>query len=203
MQYNEDAALLEDFLNGGDGLVRKYHPLIVWLFLRESGSITHEDAEDLAQNLWIIISKKASSIRDRRTFHAWLRTIVHRQALNFYTRRKALRLLHADDHCITLARENDDSADFLCLSEQGTHVGGALARLSDQDREVLTLRYWQGLTIAEIARLITTEEHPEGIPVGTVKRRLHIARGRFAEEFKTYLPDGKPGDRALFQPAFP
>lgn len=59
-------------------------------------------------------------------------------------------------------------------AEMGRELAAALAQLSDEEREVLLLYAWADLTYTEIAEVL-------GLPVGTVRSRLHRARGRVRE----------------------
>ena len=67
------------------------------------------------------------------------------------------------------ARDVED--DLLADTTTRVTVAQAIARLEDADQDVLRLRYADDLTQAEVARRM-------GVPVGTVKARLHRARGR-------------------------
>ena len=67
-------------------------------------------------------------------------------------------------------------------------VEETMEMLKPADRQILELVYWQELPQAEISRLL-------GIPVGTVKSRLHGARGRFRERYP-YPPQTK-GDQNM------
>ena len=68
-------------------------------------------------------------------------------------------------------------ADGAPADERALAVGEALAVLPEQDREVLLLANWEGLTPAEIATVI-------GVPDGTARTRLHRARGRLRAELE-------------------
>ena len=69
------------------------------------------------------------------------------------------------------SRELEAEDDQLVSTTTRVTVEQALARLEDSDRRVLRLRYADDLTQAEVARRL-------GLPEGTVKVRLHRARGR-------------------------
>ena len=56
-------------------------------------------------------------------------------------------------------------------------MGQALQALSEQDREVLLLANWEGLTPTEIAAVI-------GVPAATARTRLHRARARLRDELQ-------------------
>jgi RNA polymerase sigma factor (sigma-70 family) len=63
-------------------------------------------------------------------------------------------------------------------------LAGALAELSEGDRDVLALTSWAGLDSGEVAEAL-------GIPVGTVRSRLHRVR----KWLRTNAPGHVPGER--------
>src|SRR5690606_9930455 len=80
--------------------------------------------------------------------------------------RASRRYMHADDELIEAlpAAEEHTSA----AHAPGDEIDRALAGLSAERREVLTLRFVDDLSLEEIAQVL-------GIPLGTVKSRLHLA----------------------------
>jgi RNA polymerase sigma-70 factor (ECF subfamily) len=85
-----------------------------------------------------------------------------------------------------IAGSGDAELDELPAEPQaeGTSIDAALARLSPERREVLTLRFVDDLSLAEIATTLQ-------IPLGTVKSRLHLAIKELREDART---------KALFEP---
>ncbi|CAL9656799.1 hypothetical protein SUDANB126_06836 [Streptomyces sp. enrichment culture] len=83
----------------------------------------------------------------------------------------------------------DDVADRIALRN-------ALASLSDEDREVLVLAAWQGLTPREAARVL-------GCTAATMRVRLHRARRRLAKAVavRDEAPPVRPGVRPLVSTA--
>jgi RNA polymerase sigma-70 factor, ECF subfamily len=102
------------------------------------------------------------------------------------TRNEARRLLgrHArrqrQAQAVRAASAADIEDELLAETTTRLSVAQALARLEDSDQDVLRLRYADDLTQAEVARRM-------GVPIGTVKVRLHRARGRL----RTLLEDDR------------
>lgn len=191
-EHDEDAGLVTAFLEGdGDALVRKYHRLVVHSFLRFSSSIRPEDAEDLAQDLWIHVRDKASALRDRRCFHSWLSTIIRRQAINF-CERKHHSVPSNDGYFHERSAPDGDPAAPLLRAEQIHCIHDVLGQLSPMDREALDCSTFQRMSIREIMQTLRNEQHPDGLPEGTVKRRIHVARKRFAKAFMRRFPEMVP-----------
>jgi RNA polymerase sigma-70 factor (ECF subfamily) len=119
-----------------------------------------DDAEDVLQRTFLDVWRGAGRFRSGERFSAWLFTIAHRRAVDTLRSRKhavvdvdAMRDLMGEDGRETLQRYAD-AAD----------VQAALQRLPEQEREVLLLAYFAGLSQTEIAQRLD-------IPLGTVKTR--------------------------------
>ncbi len=95
----------------------------------------------------------------------WLYGVARRLIAN--ARRSAAR------HPIAALVDAPASDDAAAVAVERASVAGALARLSDEDREILMLVAWEGLTPARAS-------HALGCSVPTFYVRLHRARGRLA-----------------------
>ncbi len=77
---------------------------------------------------------------------------------------------------------HDNPLDALILRERADQVREALALLKPLDREVLVAYYIQGQPLVEIATRLD-------VPIGTIKRRLHIARKRVKAALQARVVD--------------
>lgn len=98
----------------------------------------------------------------------WLLEITRNEARRVVSRQARRRSLELVD---PTALEPDVEDDELVGATNRVTVAQALGRLGDADQRVLRLRYDEDLTQVEVARRL-------GVPEGTVKVRLHRARGR-------------------------
>lgn len=121
-------------------LVRRHFQLVRGIARRQLG----EDlAEDAAQNVFTILARKAP---DARCLSAWLHrvTVLHcRDAVRRKLREQRAR--HAAMEMITLSEARDPLADAL------PHIDSAIASMEDRDRELLLLRYSEGLSFTAAA----------------------------------------------------
>jgi RNA polymerase sigma-70 factor (ECF subfamily) len=123
------------------------------------------DAWDLLQETWLRVFRSIRTIRDGRAFPAFLYHTARTAALMYPRKRKAdAALLSAFDPPV-----EESPADVNIRYDQAQAVHAALGRLSIVHREVLTLFFLQDLSIEDIAGVL-------GVPVGTVKSRLHYAK---------------------------
>ena len=80
------------------------------------------------------------------------------------------------------AREDKDALDTALASEERARARLAMAALRENEREVVTLFYWGGLTHAEIAER-------QGIPLGTVKTRIRRGLLRLRDVLAQAAPE--------------
>ena len=132
-----------------------------------------DDALDVAQDALLRLFTTLHRIRPDRPVRPWLLAIVRNRARDLLRRRKVRRHrpLAADDpvggvELRSAAPLPDADAE---RSELQARVWRAVGTLSDDHREVLVLRDYQGLTYDEIAGVLN-------VPRGTVMSRLHRAR---------------------------
>jgi RNA polymerase sigma factor (sigma-70 family) len=165
-----DAELLERYLDRRDevafeALVRMHGPMVLGLcrrLLRDG-----QDVEDAFQATFLILVRKAPSIRDRTLLANWLYGVAYRVAIR--ARMKASRRNVGKQPAELLAEVASDragpaeSADWLPILDE------ELTRLPEKYRGPLVLCYLNGQTHEQSAGRL-------GIPVGTVRSRL--ARGR-------------------------
>ena len=122
-------------------------------------------ALDVLQDTFLYVLKKFPGFRLTCQFRSFLYPAVRNLAIA--ARRKAARLQSTPDTLATLDTPPDDR----CGQEETAsreRLSAVLARLPEAHREVLLLRFVDGLSLAEVGTALA-------IPVGTVKSRLHSA----------------------------
>jgi len=134
-------------------LYRRYREWVVSLAFRFCGN--REDSLDVLQDTFAYILKKLPDLELRSQMKTFLYPAVKHLALS---RKKAARK-------VVLMEEVPDSP---AREEQSNEMPELLQGLPDGQREVLWLRFADGLDLKEIAAAL-------GIPLGTVKSRLHNA----------------------------
>ena len=131
-------------------------------------------AWDVLQEAWIVISRRIGRLADTSAFPAWAYRITSNKSRDWIRRRQRMR--RADEAYGTRwieAESGNGHAERQCAD-----LREALDSLSGRDRAILSFRYEDNFSTAEIAEIL-------GIPPGTVKSRLHHARlrlRRFLEE---------------------
>jgi RNA polymerase sigma-70 factor, ECF subfamily len=126
------------------------------------------EAEDIAQESVVRAWRKRATLRKSHARKSWLGTIVRNEALREFARRRPVL-----SDTIELAHGSDDERVLATVERADLHA--ALARLSKRDRQLVRLRYDEDMTQEAIA-------HRLGIPLGTVKVRLHRVRAKLRRE---------------------
>jgi RNA polymerase sigma-70 factor (ECF subfamily) len=138
------------------------------------------DAEEVAQEALLRAYRSFDRLRDRNRFRAWLVRIAFRLALDRL--RLAKRREQRDVFWSQPAHQPPiaTAEDLAASSEFQAHLDRALEELPEKLRLVLLLAAMEGHTIDEIASLL-------GIPVGTVKSRIFVARKQLAEKLRCHV----------------
>ena len=133
-----------------------------------------DEAQELSQDVFIQAFRRLNQLQTPEAFAGWLRQIVHRMAINRLTRRQVPASV---DHEILEATItcNSDPLDAVLSSEQKLQVHQGLGRLGELDRQTLVAFYLDGQSLIEMSDAFEA-------PIGTIKRRLHVARKRLAKE---------------------
>ena len=131
------------------------------------------EAQELAQEVFVHAMRKLPQLRDARCFAGWLRRIVARMAINRLTRKGVLFGAGPEmlDSIAGGVRPPDENLE-LSEAKAGLHAG--LAQLKGQDRATLEAFYLRGQSLKQMSREFES-------PVGTIKRRLHVARLRLKD----------------------
>lgn len=173
---NEDlvrAAQLGDSSAFGD-LASRFERMVYvvcWQRLRN-----HDEALEVSQDVLIKAYEKLYQLEEPAAFAGWLRQIAVRQAINRATRRppsiavEPQSLDNADNRHVA-------PLDSLLASEREDQLHQGLRRLASLDRSTLEAFYLEGRSIMEMSDDFDA-------PVGTIKRRLHVARKRLAKELE-------------------
>jgi len=137
-----------------------------------------EDAEDVAQEAFIVAWQKLAGFRGDATFRTWLLTIVWRKALDrrrqrhAWWRRKASRPgvdLQGHDPLETMAADGADPEEMTMSRDLARRIRRAIERLSPKLKDTLLLATSGEHTYEQIAAML-------GVPLGTVKWRVAEAR---------------------------
>ncbi|OWK38042.1 RNA polymerase sigma factor [Fimbriiglobus ruber] len=141
-------------------LVARYGPRLRYYLRKLLGD--PDRAEDALQDVWFGVFRGLPKLADPAAFPAWVYRIARdRAAREFRQPGRPVQSLSLEDVA------DADDRDFPSADAEAIHA--ALDQLAIEYREVLVLRFLEGMSCDTIARVT-------GCPAGTVRSRLHYAK---------------------------
>jgi RNA polymerase sigma-70 factor (ECF subfamily) len=147
--------------------------------------------EDVFQETFMQLFVSRNTFDTSRPLRPWLFTIAANKAKDALRRMQHQESAHlgdmfsSDEHTIedvlnTFDYDTQMPYDSLIRDETAESVKRVIGKMPAKLREIILLAYFHKFSYAEISKIL-------GIPVGTVKSRLHTAVGRFAEDWETVV----------------
>ena len=189
MNTPTDEQLLADYVRGQTDrfelLVRRHSPELFRFLVRFTGGAAA--AEDIVQETFLQVHLSAATFDRSRRFKPWLFTIAANKARDLLRSRGRRPEVPLDAH-VGSEEEGQRFLDFMAdastppagvleQGEQREFVRSVLAGMPHHLKEVLVLSYYHRFPYKEIAQIL-------GVPLGTVKSRLHAAVGHFAHAYR-------------------
>jgi len=171
-----------------EALVKRYQKIVLSMLYQLAPD--WEDTIDLAQEVFIRVYKHIGSLRNPKTFRAWLNQIT----INLFYDELRKRPRKANTVSIYKTAGNGDEDEYIrelpdlsqgpdeltLNSELADFIKKAMAELPEQFKIAIVLRELQGLSYDEIAESLNCD-------LGTVKSRIARARARLQIMLKNYV----------------
>ena len=134
-----------------------------------------DDAFDISQEAFLRVYKSADTFDNSKPFLPWFYTIISNLSKTWLRKRKSrdYRLVNVDDVSFLLV-DKSNPEETMIKREAIASLRQALLQLSFEDREIITLQHFRGMSYGEISKMLC-------IPRGTVMSRLYYARKRLAD----------------------
>jgi len=166
MTEQNDALLVQQCLEGNvkafEAIIDKYQKTIFNVALRIIND--NDDAEDVAQTVFIKLYEKLASFDSRRKFFSWLYRMAINEALNFLNQKKRFEGLN--NALLSGDKTPEESYEENEMTQQ---IESALMHLEPEQRALIVLKHFQNLAYQEISYIMD-------IPEKMVKSRLYSAR---------------------------
>lgn len=178
MNAPDSSVLVKQCLAGDEQaieiLIRTYEANI----FRLAFSIVQDSfmASEITQETFLSALKHLRSYQEKSSLKAWLYTITVNTSKSYLRKRKTVEKLRSTLTSIfQIANQNQPSPEeFVLQNERDKILMKALDQLDEKHRMVVLLRYFQDLSITEIAEILSINE-------GTIHSRLHYAREKLRE----------------------
>ncbi len=143
------------------------------------------EADELAQDVMVTVWRKAATFDPAKAaVSTWVFTIARNRRIDMV--RRGARPAPDPADPLFQPDPEPDQADVMARAQRDAEVRAALAALSPEQREVLGIAFYDGLSQSEIALRLD-------LPLGTVKSRMRLAIGRLrgvlGERFRAELQD--------------
>jgi RNA polymerase sigma-70 factor (ECF subfamily) len=151
-------------------LYGRYGRLVFSLALNSVGD--QATAEEITQDVFLRVWQRAGQYRaDRGKVSTWLTGITRHRAID-QLRRRSSRPEHYSMAWAETSSEaepfTNDLEEIVALTIERKRVRSAVAQLPEDQKQILALAYFRGLTQSQIAEFL-------GLPLGTVKTRVRLA----------------------------
>ena len=155
-------------------IVETYSERLYWHVRRFTCS--HEDTDDLLQDIFIKIWKALPSFRGEAQLYTWVFRIATNETLNFLRKEKVRSLLRFQNADAEIEKKIDSDPYF-----NGTQAERALSKeiskLPEKQRIVFIMRYYDDMPYEDISQVLDTS-------VGSLKASYHIAQQKIREALK-------------------
>ena len=154
-------------------LLRRHQPLVFNTCRRRLGS--EQDAEEVCQDAFLQVFHKIGTFEGRSTFKTWLYRVVYNLCVD--RQRKLARQRKSD----TSVAEQIADIENIRSETRGTgavedEVNAAIAKLREEDQEIIVMRFVTGLSISEIAETLE-------VKLSAAKMRLYRAQEQFKKHY--------------------
>jgi len=183
--YNTNSAVTGLVCAAQDGdreafgeLVERFERTIYAIAFRRLNN--HAEAQELCQEVFMQALEKLDQLRQPECFPGWLRSIAVRMSINRAVRRGPVFASEPEAFEASCV-DRETPVRRVIATETRRQVRAGLRQLGALDRKTLEAFYVRGQSLLEMSDEFDA-------PVGTIKRRLHVARKRLAAELAELAP---------------
>lgn len=177
MSLNHDQHYIDATINGNSRafavLVDRYKHMV--FTIAKKVLKIDEEAEEVAQDVFIKVYQSMHTFKGESKFSTWLYRIAYHKSLDYLKKQKRSLTTSSIDSNMEYHLESvGNILDNFEAEDRKATIKSAMDQLAHDDSVVLTLHYFEELSLKEIAKII-------GLETNTVKVRLFRSRKRLAE----------------------
>jgi len=177
----DDKQLLELYRSGEvdrmfNEMVRRFHSRIYWAARRMVKN--HEDADDIAQDVFVRAYSALSNFRGDSGIYTWLYRIAINLSINHLRKQKVRKLMDLSDYIPFLGRDADQDKEMI-HDENVSLIERAIETLPEKQRAVFIMRYYDEMPYEQISAIL-------GTSVGGLKANFHHAVKKVAAYVKAH-----------------
>ncbi|NHF58085.1 sigma-70 family RNA polymerase sigma factor [Flavobacteriaceae bacterium TP-CH-4] len=177
MSQNADQPCIDRVINGDTQafsvLVDRYKYMVYTLAMKILRN--HEEAEEVSQDVFLKVFQALASFKGDSKFSTWIYKITYNKSLDYLKKQgRHLKTASIDQFREYNIASLDNAIDALEADDRKVTIKNAMKELAEDDAIVLTLHYYEELSLKEISKIM-------GIAADTVKVRLFRSRKRLAK----------------------
>lgn len=186
MDHNQDQHEIDAIINGDTKvfaiLVDRYKHMVFTLAMKILRN--REEAEEVSQDVFLKVYQQLRTFKGDSKFSTWIYRIAYNRSLDYLKKQgRSLNVSTIDPSIEYKFEPYDHMLDELDARQRKTTIKAAISELPENDAVIITLHYFEELSLNEIAAVM-------GLEANTVKVRLFRSRKRLAELLKSKLePD--------------
>jgi RNA polymerase sigma-70 factor, ECF subfamily len=150
-------------------LVSGFGPGLLGYFYRNTGN--HSEAEDLLGEVFLRVVRGLPSYKEQERFEIWVYRMARHLLIDYWRKQK---IRYSGDDWLLEQETVEDAISRTVTRETDDELQKAIGKLSPEQREVILMRYFSGLSFSEISKI-------NGTPMGTVLARAHRGLGKLRE----------------------
>ena len=183
----DENILIQRVLDGDvqsfEEIVRNYNMMVYTLAYRVLKN--REEAEELAQDVFLKVYQSLNNFNMKSKLSTWIYRITYNASINKYkSRKRKIDTIGIDDSVEFSISSSPDAHHDISLKEKRKIINDSILKLPETERIIVTLYYYEELSIKEIAEIV-------GISVNNVKIKLHRSRQKLFVELKDKVSQEK------------
>lgn len=163
---------MDDLQHEFNALVSQYKERLYYLIRRFVPS--HEDADDVLQEVFIKLWQHLDSFRGESDIYTWMYRIAVNESISVLRKYKVRAVLHSENIENYVGRMMDDDPSFDGTELQAS-LQKAIASLPAKQQKVFVLRYFEEMPYSKMSEILGTSE-------GALKASYHIAYEKIKEK---------------------
>ena len=155
-------------------LIKEYGERLYWHIRKIV--ISHEDSNDILQNVFVKIWKGIEEFRYEAKLFTWMYKVATNEAINFLNEKR--RKPYGNSEEITVMMENRLESDpYFDGDDIQRELQKAVLRLSERQRLIFNMKYYDDMKYEDMAEILN-------VAVGTLKATYHMAVKKIEESLK-------------------
>lgn len=183
---NEEAYIIRRILKGDisfyDQLMHKYSQRVFTLIVR---IVTNrEDAEELTQDTFLKAFRNLRSFKEESCFSTWIYRIAYNTAVSAARKKKFDTFTLEENLFAAISDQQIDHALNDESEQQISRLNNALAKLTGEERALVTLFYQEDKQIGEIAQITGLSESNAKVKLHRIRKKLYILIKQQDDEYR-------------------